>query len=196
MPKVVAGYKEEAKRAILEAAIQVFGSKGYQGATMEDVAKKLGVSKGAVYQYFPSKDVLFLELCGGVAKKVEDMLRTNFVGASLKESAKRMMDLEFERMERREMLMFEALAEAPRNKALEKVMRDNYSASQKVLADFLEGLKRQGRLKKEVDSVKAARFLMALRSGVLVSALQGLDKDEAKRVWVEGLDSILSHEGT
>jgi AcrR family transcriptional regulator len=38
MPKVVAGYKEEAKRTIVQAAGEVFAEKGYHAATMDDVA--------------------------------------------------------------------------------------------------------------------------------------------------------------
>src|SRR3989442_10834288 len=59
MPRVVPEYKEEARTRILSAANQVFGEKGYRRATMDDVAKKLGVSKGALYLYFSSKKELF-----------------------------------------------------------------------------------------------------------------------------------------
>ncbi len=72
MPKVVAGYKEEARRTILQTASEVFAEKGYRESTMDDVAKRLGVSKGAVYQYFASKDELFQVLCGAAAKKLEE----------------------------------------------------------------------------------------------------------------------------
>src|SRR5437773_12345534 len=59
MPRVVPEYKEEARTRILTAANQVFGEKGYRQATMEEVAKKLGVSKGALYLYFASKEEWF-----------------------------------------------------------------------------------------------------------------------------------------
>src|SRR3989442_6072538 len=59
MPRVVPEYREEARTRILAAANQVFGEKGYRQATMDDVAKKLGVSKGALYLYFASKEELF-----------------------------------------------------------------------------------------------------------------------------------------
>ncbi|HYY91990.1 MAG TPA: helix-turn-helix domain-containing protein, partial [Candidatus Dormibacteraeota bacterium] len=62
MPKVVPEYKEEAKTRIIEAANRIFADKGYHEATMDDVAKQLGVSKGALYLYFPSKVDLFEEM--------------------------------------------------------------------------------------------------------------------------------------
>ena len=48
MPKVVPEYKQEARSRILDAANKVFAEKGYHEATMEDIAKQLGVSKGAI----------------------------------------------------------------------------------------------------------------------------------------------------
>jgi len=59
MPKVVPEYKEEAKSRILDVANKVFAEKGYHEATMDDIAKRLGVSKGAIYLYFSSKEDLF-----------------------------------------------------------------------------------------------------------------------------------------
>jgi AcrR family transcriptional regulator len=191
MPKVVAGYKEEAKRTILLTAAEVLAEKGFHEATMDDVAKKLGVSKGAVYQYFPSKDALFQSLCGDAARKLEEMLRSCFSGQELRESAERYMDAELDRVANRQMLMFEALAEAPRNAALNKVMKDNYVACTGVIVDFLDGLKEEGKLRKDLDTTSAAKVLIALRHGVLACVLQGLGKQEAKKVWLDGFDSIL-----
>jgi AcrR family transcriptional regulator len=43
---------------ILAAALQAFGEKGFSGTRMEDVAAKAGITKGAIYLYFPSKQAL------------------------------------------------------------------------------------------------------------------------------------------
>ncbi len=47
MPKVVPEYKEDAKRRIIEAAMDVIAERGCDQMTIDDVAKKLGVTKGA-----------------------------------------------------------------------------------------------------------------------------------------------------
>jgi len=44
---------------LLAAALTVFGEQGYRATTLEEVAKRAGVSKGTVYLYFASKDDLF-----------------------------------------------------------------------------------------------------------------------------------------
>ena len=44
---------------ILDAAFEEFVDKGYAGARLEDVARRIGVTKGTIYLYFPSKIELF-----------------------------------------------------------------------------------------------------------------------------------------
>lgn len=45
---------------ILTAATELFAGRGYFGVSMQDVAGALGVSKAALYYYFPGKEQLFL----------------------------------------------------------------------------------------------------------------------------------------
>ena len=47
------------RAAILEAASQLFQECGYEGASMNALASRLGGSKATLYRYFPSKEVLF-----------------------------------------------------------------------------------------------------------------------------------------
>jgi AcrR family transcriptional regulator len=50
------------RRNVLRAAQDVFGRRGYHQATLRDIAEEAGVSKGAVYYNFASKEELFLAL--------------------------------------------------------------------------------------------------------------------------------------
>jgi AcrR family transcriptional regulator len=50
------------RAALLRAAGRVFAEQGFHRATLEAVAAAAGVSKGALYHYFPSKEQLFLAL--------------------------------------------------------------------------------------------------------------------------------------
>src|ERR1700678_3064483 len=43
---------------VLEAAAQVIGERGYEGATMTEIAERAGASIGALYQYFPNKEAM------------------------------------------------------------------------------------------------------------------------------------------
>jgi len=52
----------DTKQRILDAAVEVFGERGYRGASVDDVAMAAGVTKGAVYYYFTDKDDLARDL--------------------------------------------------------------------------------------------------------------------------------------
>lgn len=51
--------KETRPADIIRAALDVFSEKGFAGAKMEEIAARAGVSKGAPYLYFPTKEDLF-----------------------------------------------------------------------------------------------------------------------------------------
>lgn len=51
-----------AKNKILTAASEVFAQKGYDAATMQDITEKCGLSKGAIYHHFKSKEEIMLAL--------------------------------------------------------------------------------------------------------------------------------------
>lgn len=49
----------ERRQAILDGAGRVFARDGYEGASMAQIAREVGVSKGTLYNYFPGKAALF-----------------------------------------------------------------------------------------------------------------------------------------
>ena len=62
--------KTEAKReAILEMASQVFQEMGYERASMDEIAARMGGSKVTLYGYFPSKQQLFLDVASHIAMR-------------------------------------------------------------------------------------------------------------------------------
>ena len=54
--------KANKRELILAAAREIFGEKGYHSTTSEEIAKKAGVGKGTIYQYFESKQDIFLQM--------------------------------------------------------------------------------------------------------------------------------------
>jgi AcrR family transcriptional regulator len=51
--------KDERPAEIVEAALQVFAEKGFAAAKLDEIARRAGVSKGAVYLYFETKEDIF-----------------------------------------------------------------------------------------------------------------------------------------
>src|SRR5262245_51077580 len=67
--------REERRHQILEAAANVFKSKGFAAATMDDVAAAAELSKGTLYLYFKSKDDLYLALSAVKLVQIADAFR-------------------------------------------------------------------------------------------------------------------------
>ena len=67
------------RRAILDAALAVFAEKGYEGATLDEIAERAEFGKGTLYNYFPGGKeailfALFDELHEGLARVIRDEL--------------------------------------------------------------------------------------------------------------------------
>ncbi|MEO8415475.1 MAG: TetR/AcrR family transcriptional regulator [Ginsengibacter sp.] len=54
--------RETKKQQIMQAALKVFASKGFKGATINMIAKEAGMAKGLMYSYYESKEKLLGEL--------------------------------------------------------------------------------------------------------------------------------------
>ncbi|MCF7912077.1 MAG: TetR/AcrR family transcriptional regulator [Candidatus Cloacimonetes bacterium] len=59
-PKIVD--REEKKREIVMAAMEVFSEKGVANTKMIDIARAAGIGKGTIYEYFKNKDDIFINL--------------------------------------------------------------------------------------------------------------------------------------
>ena len=64
------------RRQIMDGARQVFLSAGFDGASMNDIARAAGVSKGTLYAYFDSKDHLFEAIIRGEFAQAAERLCT------------------------------------------------------------------------------------------------------------------------
>lgn len=58
---------------VLDGARQVFLSDGFEGASVDDIAKAAGVSKATLYSYFPDKRILFMEVARTECLRQADM---------------------------------------------------------------------------------------------------------------------------
>ncbi len=82
MPRIVMTKhlsKEERRRQLLDAAIRVFGAKGYHQTQVSDVIAEAGVARGTFYLYFKSKreifDCIMTELFRQVREQVQSLPR-------------------------------------------------------------------------------------------------------------------------
>src|SRR5580765_3178818 len=62
VPKVSEEHLEARREQILDGARRAFARHGYEGATVSRLEEEIGLSRGAIFHYFPSKLDLFAEL--------------------------------------------------------------------------------------------------------------------------------------
>jgi AcrR family transcriptional regulator len=72
----------ERKASILAVAKVLFADKGYHGVSVDEIAKRLGVSPAILYQHFPSKEVLYEQVLSENSAK-----RESYIEAILTEPA-------------------------------------------------------------------------------------------------------------
>jgi AcrR family transcriptional regulator len=53
---------ERSRRAVLDAALQLFSQQGYRATSVRDIAEQARVSTGNLYHHFPDKEAIFQEL--------------------------------------------------------------------------------------------------------------------------------------
>lgn len=68
------------RRTIMAAASEVFGTKGYGGATISEIAGKVGIAEASIYQYFKNKEELLLSVPGNWFNELTDELERVFSG--------------------------------------------------------------------------------------------------------------------
>jgi AcrR family transcriptional regulator len=62
LPEIPRGKRAQTRAKLIEAAAAVIGEKGFDRASMEEIAGRAGMSRGAVYGNFKDKEELFLAL--------------------------------------------------------------------------------------------------------------------------------------
>jgi AcrR family transcriptional regulator len=70
------GRSEQKRRAILDAATEVFLQKGYLATNMDEIAALAAVSKQTVYKNFPGKETLFVEIVSSVTNRASDRVHS------------------------------------------------------------------------------------------------------------------------
>ena len=68
------------KRKILNSAIKIFGDKGFQNATISEIAKEAGIGDATIYEYFKSKEDILLEIPVEVTKELIPQLNDHMMG--------------------------------------------------------------------------------------------------------------------
>jgi AcrR family transcriptional regulator len=68
---------EETRTKIMESAIKLFSTQGFNKASVDDICEEAGISKGAFYHHFKSKQELFLALLDGWLQAIDSAIEAS-----------------------------------------------------------------------------------------------------------------------
>lgn len=189
--------KSQAKRiAILRGAKAIFLAAGFEGASMDDVAKRSGVSKMTVYRHFGSKEDLFAGVIQDLGSRiVKQDLERIFAKApeqALRRYARKMMNIVFDP----ETIELHRIVIAESNR-FPKLGRFFYESGPQVCIDVLAFY-----LKKNVanpkfkiaDPVRASEeFLELLRGYAHLRVLLKIDKAPTRQDIQSRVEGAMRH---
>lgn len=64
----------ETRSEILRVALQLFTERGYEGASIRDIAEALGMTKSSLYYHFAGKDAILAAVMDGRRDEIDDLL--------------------------------------------------------------------------------------------------------------------------
>src|SRR5512134_1174383 len=68
---------EETQSKIFDSAIKLFSARGFNAASVDDICKEAGISKGAFYHHFESKQALFIALLDGWLQAIDTTIEAS-----------------------------------------------------------------------------------------------------------------------
>lgn len=173
--------KEIRRSDIIEAAERVFFTKGYDNATMDDVAKEAEFSKRTLYVYFNSKEQIYFEIMIRGYKLLIGMLKEDSQKGKAGDAIGEMSRLSstFYRFSKEHPQYFRAMMEYENGeldfqKGIPDQSREEcYALGEEILGYLTGTLEKgieEGSIRKDLEIVKTALVLWACMVGVLNTA--------------------------
>ncbi len=172
MPKVSESYLEAKRQQLLDAAITCFARNGFSETTIEDICREAGVSHGALYRHFKSKE----DIIEASYWRDRETMTTRFAAAKKKGDTRRIMEELFELyIHRRDQsdpqtqmkLKFrvQLYAEAARNPSIRETQVKSWEDFLESFGGIVRGAQERGEITPVLDSEMVTRVLMALVIG-------------------------------
>jgi AcrR family transcriptional regulator len=173
MPKVSQSHLEARRQQILDAAVGCFSRHGFHPTTMQDLIRESGLSAGAIYTYFASKEELIEAIAERrharelalIEKAGSDGEITNTVERLIQSFFRLLIDNK-EKRERR--LAVQLWGEALRNPRVLRTVRKGVDEPRKMLIRLLQQARDHGDLLPQCDPEAMARTMIALFQGLVL----------------------------
>jgi TetR/AcrR family transcriptional repressor of uid operon len=167
MPKITPETQTARRERILDAAELCFARSGFHRTTMQHICREAGVSPGALYIYFDSKEALIAGLCQrDRARLGEDIERVAAAPDLMQALASLATHYAMEEPRHKRVLHVEIGAEATRNREIAALVLDVDRHVRGLFTAMLEGARREGRIAPVVPEVVVAQVLCLIGDGL------------------------------
>ena len=172
----MARQKEFNRDEVLHRAMEVFWTRGYEGTSIQDLVKYMGINRQSIYDTFGNKHTLFLQSLDRYreiqSRKVFDVLeRPGSVKKNLRQLFEEVVARALSAEGRRGCFVGNSMSElAGRCKATANRTCNSVASAEKIFRRALERGKEQGELPRVRDTRAVARFLYSNLQGLLLLA--------------------------
>jgi len=191
MPKVFPEYRKEAKSRVIKAAAGLFSKNGYHDTTMDDIASELGVSRGAIYLYFESKEAILQEIFLLNQKSLRFMLEQYGDEPDPLTMAEKLFDKITECKRARMPIHFEMVSIAAYDDAVRKMMLEDNERYLEVTQAFVQHHMDKGNIRKDIDPRILANLIISLTVGSMEKMIIGADPAKVRESWSVALAVLL-----
>lgn len=195
MPRVSDAYKEEKRASILEGALYCFADKGYAATTIDDIVRHLGISKGAIYNYFSSKEDIYAQIMDSRMNRLVASLRGNSeqeaaAATKLRYLIQRLTSQPLEDLRRLLSFHLEYSLHASRHDELKASIQRHAESALAFMAELIAEGQRNGEFRPDVDAGLAASMFWALRDGIALDVLSHGEQEEYATL-MNGMEDML-----
>ena len=174
--------KKTSREKILQSAVELFMEEGYEAASVNDICKNAGVSKGSFYHYFETKQALFLTLMENWSSLTmqtvlsEPISPESKVGDVLVQMPYR-FEIAFTAAPKGFPMLVDFWRRAMHEPDIWKTAVEPYRYFMGFFKQFVETGQTDGSIRDDVESDKLSRLLVAAAMGYLLQA--AFDQEEA-----------------
>jgi AcrR family transcriptional regulator len=179
----------------LDRALQVFWRKGYEGTSLSDLTKAVGVNRPSLYAAFGDKEALFRKALDryldGPAAYTQEALKESTARAVIERLLRGAADLNAAPRNPGGCLMVQgALACSEAADPVRQELTARRAAGEAALRRRLQRAKSEGDLSTTVNPADLARYVAAIVYGMAVQAVGGSSRDKLQRVVEMALRSL------
>jgi AcrR family transcriptional regulator len=166
---------EETHAIILESAYQLFSRNGYEATSVADICQSAGVSKGALYHHFPTKQAIFLELMESWLTGLDAgfqavRLETQNVPQAILKMAN-LAGQVVQSTDTKLSIILEFWTQASRDPSIWNTAIAPYRRYQEYFTALIQEGINEGSFSSDIDPHAAARALVSLAVGLLMQAV-------------------------